>query len=533
MTAALYARFSTDKQKESSIEDQHRLGRKRCEAEGWGEPLTFADTETSGSTPVALRAGGKALLTAAMAGEFQYLVIEGLDRLSRDSVEAEQIVRRLEHRGIRIIGLADGYDSQSSGRKIHRSMRGIMNEIYLDDLRAKTHRGLSGQVARGFHAGGLSYGYRSIADGDAGHRLEVVEEQAAVVRQIFEWHAEGWGTKKIASRLNEMGVRTGRGGTWAASAIHGREDRGTGVLNNELYRGFYVWNRAKFVKDPDTGRRQRIDRPKTEWVRREEPALRIVSEELWQRAHRPKMHDGGARGKTFTTLFAGILRCAKCGGSVTAVNAERYGCSKAIERGNAVCTGITIKRDVLDRRLLAVVREELLSPAALALMHTRVEHWLREAKRAASGDTARQRRQELDAEIGRLVDAIASIGNSDALTTRLRQAEQQRAALTEPSGDVPASIKHAMARYRNWAMNLQEVLQGDIVRARAAIADLLGRVELEKTSEGIFAEFDEPAGRMLVAAAGGVYANGCGDVIFPRRRLLIASLSPRSATKAA
>lgn len=536
MKAALYARFSTDKQKESSIEDQHRLGRKRCEAEGWGEPLTFADTETSGSTPVNLRPGGKLLLTSALAGEFEVLVLEGLDRLSRDSVEAEQTVRKLERRGVRIIGLADGYDSRGSGAKMIRGMRGIINEMYLDDLRAKTHRGLSGQFARGYHAGGMSYGYRSVADGENGHHLEIVEEQAEWVRKIFVWYAGGWGVARIAARLNEMGVRTARGGTWAASAIHGREDRGTGILNNELYRGVYVWNRAQFVKDPDTGRRQRVDRPAHEVLRREEPGLRIVSEELWEMSRRPKLTPGGpgSRGKTYTTLFGGILRCARCGGAVTALNTHQYGCSTRRERGRAVCGGITVSRLQLDRRMLAEVREQLLAPAALAKLQSRVDYWLAEARRAAAGDTARARREELDGEIGRLVDAVASMGQSPALVTRLKQAEAQRASLSAPKEEVPQSIKHALARYRNWAMNLQEVLQGDILRARAAIAELLGEVTLERTEEGVFGEFDEPAGRLLLVAAGGsVYASGCGDRIFPRRRVLICGPDLRIATKAA
>ena len=144
-----------------------------------------ADDGVSGSTPVALRHGGKALLADAMAGRFDILFIESLDRLSRDLVEQETIVRRLEHRGLRIVGVSDGYDTNSgASRKLTRGMRGLVNEIYLDDLRAKTHRGFAGQVERGYHAGGLSYGYRSIA-GEHGHSLEIDTEAAGWVRWIF------------------------------------------------------------------------------------------------------------------------------------------------------------------------------------------------------------------------------------------------------------------------------------------------------------------------------------------------------------
>jgi site-specific DNA recombinase len=111
------------------------------------------------------------------------------------------VIRRLEHRGIRIVGVSDGYDSNSgAGRKLLRGVRGLIGligETYLDDLRAKTHRGLSGQIERGYHAGGLSYGYRSVVAGVNArgdpivHRLEIEEAQAEIVRAIFTRYGGG------------------------------------------------------------------------------------------------------------------------------------------------------------------------------------------------------------------------------------------------------------------------------------------------------------------------------------------------------
>lgn len=233
MRAAIYARYSTERQRETSIADQVRVCRVAAEARQWLVGATHADEGTSGTTPVAARTGGAALLADALAGRFETLVIEGLDRLSRDLVEQETIVRRLEHRGIRIIGVSDGYDSQSSARKLHRGMRGIINEVYLDDLRTKTHRGLAGQVSRGFSAGGVSYGYRSV-QGDGGHRVEIDEAQATWVRWIFERYAEGWSVQRVAHHLNSHGIPSPRGSTWAVSALYGSPSKGSGVLNNEL-----------------------------------------------------------------------------------------------------------------------------------------------------------------------------------------------------------------------------------------------------------------------------------------------------------
>ena len=156
MRTAIYARFSSDKQSETSLTDQVNLCQSRAMREGWQLVATHTDTALSGSTQVAHRPGGKALLADMLAGRFDVLLLEGLDRLARDQVEQESVVRRMEHRGIRIIGLADGYDSQHQGRKVMRGVRGLINELYLDDLRHKTQRGMHGQVDRGYIAGGKS-----------------------------------------------------------------------------------------------------------------------------------------------------------------------------------------------------------------------------------------------------------------------------------------------------------------------------------------------------------------------------------------
>jgi site-specific DNA recombinase len=232
----LYARYSTDKQRETSVEDQLRKARAKAQREGWSIAATHTDEGVSGSTPIALRPGGKALLADALAGRFNVLILEGLDRLSRELGESESMVKRLEHRGIRIIGTADGYDSEARGRKVMRIARGLVNELYLDDLREKTHRGLAGQMERGFSAGGKAYGYKAV-EVPGGRRIEVDEEQAQHVRAIFARYAAGDSVRAIVYDLNARRILSPRGKAWAASALQGNAAKGLGLLNNEMYVG--------------------------------------------------------------------------------------------------------------------------------------------------------------------------------------------------------------------------------------------------------------------------------------------------------
>lgn len=515
MRAILYARYSTDKQRETSIADQLRAARARAEAEGWTIVATHADEGTSGSVPVALRRGGKALLADALAARFDILVLESLDRLSRELGEAETITKRLEHRGIRIVGTSDGYDTQAKGRKVMRIARGLINEIYLDDLREKTHRGLAGQFDRGYHVGGVCYGYRSQASADGrGRELVVDEAQAGVVRRIFADYAAGDSARTIAYRLNAEAVASPRGGSWAVSALVGDRARGAGLLNSEIYAGRLVWNRRQWLKDPETGRRRYVDRPRAEWLVRDVPALRIVPDALWQAVRARDTRRGNTRpqgGAPMKTLFAGLLRCSVCGGPMTAIDARRYGCNARNDRGATVCGNATAyPRTAVDAALLGVVREELLSPAALVGLQRAVQRMLEQALHTGgAGAKAPQARQKaLQAEIGRLVDAVAQVGLSSALQARLQAAEAELASLqaeaaTRPQVPAP-SAGQVLAAYRRQLLQLQAALDaGDLDRdrTRALLADIVGPVTLTRDDEGQWAEMEEPVARLALTGS--------------------------------
>ncbi|MGC4059965.1 MAG: recombinase family protein [Aquabacterium sp.] len=368
LQACLYARYSTDKQRETSIEDQLRKARQRAQQEGWTVVATYSDEGVSGSTPVALRPGGKALIADALAGQFSVLIVEGLDRISRELGEAELMVKRLEHRGIRILGTSDGYDTTAKGRKVMRIARGLVNELYLDDLREKTHRGLAGQFERGFSAGGKTYGYQTV-EAQGGRRVVIDEAQAQHVRAIFARYAAGDSVRSIVLDLNARRIPGPRGGTWAASALNGSAQKGLGLLNNELYIGRVVWNRRQWLKCPDTGARRYVERSPDEWQVREAPELRIIGQDLWEAVRKrmaPRetpcsasgdMMPGRKGGRPPRTLFGGLLRCGTCGGRLVAINAWGYGCSAHHDRGPSACaSSALISRAKADAMLTNMVR---------------------------------------------------------------------------------------------------------------------------------------------------------------------------------
>jgi hypothetical protein len=122
--------------------------------------------------------------------------------------------------------------------------------------------------------GGSSYGYRVIrqllADGSvsSGER-EIDPSQAAIIQRIFKEYADGMAPRQIAARLNREAVPSPRGGQWNASTINGNRRRRIGILNNELYLGRILYNRQRFLKDPESGKRIARPNPEHEWATKE------------------------------------------------------------------------------------------------------------------------------------------------------------------------------------------------------------------------------------------------------------------------
>ncbi len=497
LKAAIYARYSTDKQRETSIEDQFRLCQRYAQNEGFDVVAIYGDDSISGSTPVAHRSGGAKLLEDARANRIDALIVEGLDRISRDQVEQERIVRRLEHQGINIIGLADGYDSRmGSSRKVLRGIRGLINEMYLEDLRHKTHRGQDGQVTRGYTAGGLAYGYRSVREKN-GSRYEIVEEQAQWVRWIFSKYAEDWSIQRITHELNLLQAPSPRGSSWAISSIYGSPAKGTGILNNQLYIGQYVWNRSQWIKDPDTGVPKRIERPLSEWRIVASPHLRIISDELWQAARkRMGSPNTSNKGRPPSSLLGGLMRCPKCGGPLIATSKRHYGCNIHKDRGPTLCSGFYIPRELTETRLVEIIKQDLLSTEAQQAITSQLDTILfeRNTTQREMASSSQTRLSKLNQEIARLVEAIAEIGISPALQTRLQTAEMERQEIVnwreKRDNSANASKQKMAATIKHLITELQSALKQDTQRSRKIISALMGDIKLIVRKDGIYAEYD-------------------------------------------
>ena len=510
---AVYARYSSELQRKTSIEDQIRNCRVAAEKNDWVilDQYIRSDSELTGRTLVG-RDGLAELIRLATAKPrpFDLILVDDTSRFGRYLPDVLRESDRLAHHGVGLYFVSDRLDSRDEAFRFAYIIKGIGDEQYVRGLSQKVHRGQEGAIRRGYTAGGICYGYKnkSIPDPEQGGRgatmrllgveREIIPEEAEIIRRIMEMRATGLGYGTIAKTLNDEGVlapeRKYNGKTeqhWYGSAI--KE-----ICRNEIYHGVRIWNRTQMVFNSADGKRSKRDRPQSEWVRVEVPNLRIISEELWAKVNevnqrmRDKTYGRRLGGMTRTEssrtyLFSGIMRCGLCGGPFTVVGGKPpvvfYGCRN--HRYRQSCDArVTIKRERLEQQLIAAISRNLQRPELeeelirefSAQLKARLELEEKLAREAElNSPQLEAERSELVRKAGHLVDAIASHGISSFISAQLetvetRLAEVERLLTAKPATQLPTFTDEQIREFlQQERQSFCDELAGDPVLAKQEI----------------------------------------------------------------
>jgi site-specific DNA recombinase len=509
MKVAIYARYSSENQRPESIEDQVRGCQDLATARGYSVDPTHIYRDEAKSGALRHRPGLEALLAAARARQFEGVLVDDLSRLSRDNHFLLTLYAEFRFNGVRIISRADSLDSDDQHAKLGFQMRGIVNELYLDDLREKTLRGQKGQKARGFTVGEATYGYRSVPVGEMrvdrrgrprpdGYRMVINPSEAQVVLRIFRDFSEGKAIKALTKELNVeevQGRRKLRRG-WSPSTI-GR------MLKNEKYIGRWIWNRCETRRDPKTGRKRKFPKLESEWYVSQKDELRIVPQEIWDRAalrwkeidhswpqrrvHKIAGHPQRSYVETNPPhLLSGALQCGACAGTIGQVSGKGsgyYGCLAAA-RG-ACANKLLVSRRITEKAVLTAVKERLQDPESIRYVLERVETEVK-LLHAHLPEEIQVKRAALETEERRIANYIAFIGEGkatralgEALTTAERKALALRAELQAYEAGEKAVFKTPPVEWIACRlMALKSVLEVKASISALELRRVLGRIRL-------------------------------------------------------
>ena len=524
MKVAIYARYSSDNQRDASIADQLRVCRAYAERQGWSICEEYTDHAVSGAT--LLRAGFQALMRDALNRRFDVVLAESLDRFSRDQEDTAGLFKRLTFAGVNIVTLAEGDITH-----LHIGFKGTMNALFLKDLAEKTHRGLRGRIEDGKSAGGLCYGYRVVKTLNAGAvttgERKIEPAEARVVERIFRDFIAGISPKQIAKNLNREGIAGPFGGAWSPSTIYGNHQRGTGILNNELYVGRLVWNRLRYVKNPDTGKRVSRLNPASEWMAKDVPELRIVPDDLWtaaksrQKQTRHTMKTAGAIGaaKRPQYLFSGLTKCGVCGAGFIMSGKNRLSCFGARDQGR--CDNhLTIRRDEVEHRVLTALQEKLLNRELFAEFcdeFTREMNRLRMEHRASLSAAEREierievRRKKL---VESIMDGVPASEVRDELNANAIRREELKAKLAAADAPPPLLHPEMAGLYRQKVSALAQALEHQETRTEAseALRGLIDAIVLTPDQGKLQIELKGNLAAMLGAATNAKRSPETGDL---------------------
>ena len=510
MKAALYARYSTAGQREASIEDQFRECREFAQRQGFAVVAEFHDAAMSGNE--SNRPDYQRMLSVARDKKFDVIVAHELSRLSRNEAETHSLREELEWLGVHIVTASDGIDTRQASMGILLSVKSAMARAELKQAADRTHRGLKGRVLAGRSGGGKCYGYGS----EDGARF-VIDDQARTVVWIFERFRDGASTRAIANELNAQAVpspgstwkRTQRrvDGKWMQSGVYN-------ILRNRIYIGESVWNRRQSRKKVRSGKRGFVARPREEWIVSKDESLRIVGDELWNAVHRRiakrtrEMGDAVKRGlskhqalavgkgRTPKYLLSSLLVCDSCGSRLVIAGAKgaSYVCGAFANGGESACANrVRVPRVKAEERVLEGVRKDLLSDEALSEYRRALKSALKAQSKAGvqAKQADRRRRKDLEAEVGRLVDGIASgnIPADGAIGARLSAAEEELARMqgitSAPECAPEKALAGALIRYRQMVADLSGATGARIGEVRDALRQLLGEVRVGTDSAGL------------------------------------------------
>ena len=360
MKIAAYCRVSTEKEAQiDSLEKQIEFFNEFTKKNGYELYKLYADEGISGKQ-IKNRKQFQQMMKDAKAKKFERVVVKDVSRFARNTVDLLQSIRELKSYGIQVDFLNNG-EVMEGGSEFILTILGAMAQQESANMSKRVKFGKDITAKKG-RVPNLVFGYEKIP-GEK-YTLKINEEEAKIVKEIFESYVyKGMGTTKIAWKLNDRGIRTKKTKSkWVQTSI-------VRMLKNPIYTG-RVTNKKSEITDFITGSRK--DLPEEDWIVADKPEMRIISDELFNRAQDildQRSNEFKLNNKREKTeyVFSTLIYCKHCGYSFRRIKRKykadgpeyiRWVCSGRNSMGVNHCPNTTV---IDEEDLLNAIKEYLKS----------------------------------------------------------------------------------------------------------------------------------------------------------------------------
>ena len=400
MKTVIYARYSSERQNEQSIEGQLRECYAYAKAHGLTVVREYIDRAISGKA-AENREAFQQMISDSDRKAFDAVLVYRTDRFARNRYDSAIYKSRLKRNGVTVLYAKEHIPDGPEGILFESLLEG-MAEYYSAELSQKLRRGMRESALKCHATGGnCALGYKIGVD----KRFEIDEKTAPAVRKIFEMYAEGHTCKEICDYLNSVGIKTARGNDYNKNSL-------TTILHNKKYIGWYI------CKD----------------ISIEGGVPAIIEPELFEAVQRRlsanRKHPQKKRAKE-EYLLTGKLYCGgtdvgMVGHSGTSRNGCRYYYYKPVEKGSPQKS---LRKDWIEDLVVDETVKNILQPDMIDLIAEHCAAISASESRTDEVDTLRQQLKATEKAIKGLLSAMEQGIVTRSTKARLEELEQQREKL--------------------------------------------------------------------------------------------------------
>lgn len=398
----IYARYSSHAQRDVSIEQQIKEIRKFTDREDLIVIEIYADRALTGTND--RRPQFQRMIKDASMGKFQYVVVYTLDRFARDRYDSALYKRQLKNYGVRVLSAMENISDDPTGILMESMLEGLA-EYYSKELSRKISRGMIDNAEKCLICGSLPFGYKRGADG----HYAIDEEQAEIVKEIYNRVAEGENLVRICEDLNNRGIRTKTGSRWGRSSFNR-------LLSNERYLGIYIYGDIRVVDGI--------------------PA--IIEKELYDKVQlkmtsksNPRNSPQKRRRENSIYLLTGKLFCGKCKSPMVGISGKSgakepyyyYICKK--RRYEKTCDKEMVRREWVEKAIAEAIKNYLLNDEVIEWLADCVMDYLKKNKESLTAKTLASQLSEISKSKKNIMAAIEQGIYTETTRERLLELESE------------------------------------------------------------------------------------------------------------
>ncbi len=483
LRAACYARFSTDMQRNESIDAQIRAIEKYSKDNNLILVNKYIDMAKSGKNddrPEFLH-----MINDSKDKLFDVIVVHKLDRFARNRYDSVRYRHELKRHNVKLLSVLENYDSDTPEGVLMESLYEGMNEYYIKNLSREIMKGLNENAYKAKFNGGIPpLGF----DVDENLNYVINPKEAKIIRTIFDMAESGIGYGKIIDHLKVHGYKTKRGSSFAKNSI-------SSILRNPKYYGLYEFNRAP-KRDVDGRRNFHANKPDNEIIRIDGSIPAIVSKEQFmtvQKQLEGRKHKGGANRAKEIYLLSGKLICGDCGmaycGNRTFNNQKRkyvfYVCNNRQRKKE--CSNRIIRREYIEAVVLEKVSEYIFDNTQIDKIYNSYQEYLKsiDSESLQLKQEFEQKIKSIDKSLDRIAKAIMAT-DSETLYTKISSLEAEKKQLefslakTENESNINAVSKDELEKAFAYAKELFR--KGKVKNIQKLIELFIDRVIIFKDS---------------------------------------------------